>query len=309
MTGERCAVAGCGPSRRVVAAGLGLLPFGPAASSARAVTDAERSFRALPKAAWVWDFSFQRAREIADIAERFGIATLFVSIPIADRARLLGGDAALIRQLDVFATRGIALWALAGDPAWVEAPASIPRPLQMLLDIQTRLRPFAGLQLDVEPQALPRWRAGPEARIALSEQLIAFLGTVKSKAGPLPIDFAAHPMLAGMTLPGARNAMAAVCRHVDSISLMAYRDSAAATLRLARPAIDVLEAAEKSWRMAVLVYASQEQHTSFSGFMKERFFSEIQNLDLLIKFSSKETYFKGLAFEDHRGLRELLLAR
>ena len=294
-------------TRRCVAAGLPLLPIAsPLLAAADSADDAGVAFRALAKAMWVWKFAPSQSREIRSFAAAHGISTLFVSIPQADRARLLDGDVRTADAIRLLSDSGLEVLALAGDPSWIERPRDIARPLAALIEIRERLQLFHGLHLDVEPQAHPDWQKGNDAQTALVGKLVEFLATVRSRVRGLAIDVALSPVLSRFRLPGGENALAGISRHVSSVAIMAYRDTAAATVEWAAPALEIVNAAGVGWRIGVLVHESREPRTSFYGAPVKPFRAEMLKLDSLLRKRNGERLFKGLAFEDSAGLLRIL---
>jgi hypothetical protein len=293
-------------SRRRLLAGLPMLPMAASSALAGSRDLARRDFAAVPKALWVWNFAPAQAAELAAFAARTGVSTLFVAFAIADRQRLLDGDPVMHAALRTLAQPGLEIWPLAGDPGWLDRPDSIPRPLALLIDIQKRHRLFAGLHLDIEPQAHRAWSSGRDAEVRLSQNLATLLATVKANAPGVAINAAVSPSLARLALPDGEDALARCCRSLSEVAIMAYRESAAATLAWAGPAIARAEAAGVPWRVGVLVHGSTEPHTSFAGLPKNFFRAEIIELDFFLRQAPSARLYKGLAFEDNAGFQLVL---
>ena len=291
------------PTRRAAITGLALLPLAVASPAVATNGPETRSFHDISKAMWVWKYSPGQAARVQTFATQHNIATLFVSIPAAARLQLLNGDSMMAAELRVLSQHGRAVYALAGDPSWVETPNEIQPPLQLLIDIQDKLHVFHGLHLDVEPHSLPAWRSGAEAQGRLSANYLAFLATVRAHTKSWTLDVAVHPMLARLSLPDGRNALRAVTEQVTSVSLMAYRDNADTTIQWATPAIDILQAAHRRWRMGVLMYASKEPRTSFIDQPPDQFYAETAKLDALLRAHDQGGLYNGLVFEDYDALR------
>jgi hypothetical protein len=201
---------------------------------------------------------------------------------------------------------GLEVWALAGDPGWLEQPTQIPEPLQEMIKLQETRALFHGLHLDVEPQADPRWRLGDGSRTQLLEALVRFLRAVAARTTSLPIEAAIHPVMARLDLRDGSNALRRIGEHVSRLSIMAYRDSASATLDWAGPTLQVLLNTQVSWRMGVLVHQSAENRISFFNAPLSSFMREMIELDRLLRASTNRQRYRGLVFEDYDGLRGLL---
>ena len=105
---------------------------------------------------------------------------------------------------------------------------------------------------------------------------------------------------------GGGNALRRIGEHVDRMSIMAYRDSASATLDWAASTLEMLMTTEISWRMGVLVHQSAENRISFFNAPLSSFMREMIELDRLLRASTNRQRYRGLVFEDYDGLRGLL---
>ena len=245
------------PTRRNALAALGGLPFFAKQAAPTVIGDAE-AFGMINKAMWVWKIDWTAVEELRAFASKHGIATLFLSLSRSARTRLLARDEEPANAIRSLSAAGLEVWALAGDPGWLEQPTQIPGPLQELIKVQETRALFHGLHLDVEPQADPRWRLGDGSRTHLLEAFVRFLTAVAACMAPLPIEAAIHPAMARVNLSDGSNALRRIGEHVGRMSIMAYRDSAAATLDWAASTLEVLMTMETSWRMGVLVHQSAE---------------------------------------------------
>jgi hypothetical protein len=293
-------------TRRNAMAALGGLPFVAGSGAASAKADDHDAFRNLEKAIWVWKFDWTRADELRAFALKHRIITLFVSLPAGVRAQLLAGDGKLVRTFRDFSSEGLQIWALSGDPVWLEQPTRLVEPVQDLLKIQERLQLFRGLHLDIEPHAHPQWRSGAAARARFAEALGKFFATVASRAQSLPIDAAIHPTIVQYTMSNGENALLALARHVSLVSIMAYRQTAVATIGWAAPVLDALKTMNIGWRMGVLVHPAKESDISFYQTSLTKFNEEMLELDRLLRAQADENLYRGLVFEDYNGLRGLL---
>jgi len=163
-----------------------------------------------------------------------------------------------------------------------------------------------GLHLDVGPQADPRWRLGDGPRTQLLEAFVRFLTAVAASTTSLPIEAAIHPAMARLNLRDGSNALRRIGEHVGRMSIMAYRNSASATIDWAASTLQVLMTTEIAWRMGVLVHQSAENRISFFNAPLSSFMREMIELDRSLRASSTRHRYRGLVFEDYAGLRELL---
>jgi len=118
---------------------------------------------------------------------------------------------------DRAAARGIRLWALGGDPAWLSRPdAAVAWQRQAL-----GLNLFAGSHVDVEPYALAAWSTQPSA---LAAQHVSLLRRLQADS-PLPLQ-ADVPFWMSEYTAGSVNWADGVLASVDGVTVMSYRDSA-----------------------------------------------------------------------------------
>ena len=292
-------------TRRTALTALGSLPFF-AKQAAPAVIGEAEAFGMISKAIWVWKFDWAAVEELRAFSARQRIATLFLSLSRSARTRLFAGDEEPANAIRSLSPAGLEVWALAGDPGWLEQPTQIPEPLQELIKGQQTRALFHGLHLDVEPQANPRWRLGDGSRTQLLEAFVRFLTAVAARATSLPIEAAIHPAMARLNLRDGSNALRRIGEHVSRMSIMAYRDSASATLDWVASTLEVLMTMEISWRMGVLVHQSAENRISFFNTPLSSFMREMIELDRLLRASTNRQRYRGLVFEDYDGLRGLL---
>jgi hypothetical protein len=292
-------------TRRRAARGLALLPLGSILGKTGNIA-CQQDLRGIETTAWVWNFDPSEAAAVNAFAVANGISTLFVSVPMSARTKLIGGDVEILERLRSLSWSGIEIWASAGDPGWAEQPERASQPLRSLFTIQERYGLFHGLHLDVEPHAHPSWQRGQRARMELAQGYLTLIAAVGKQASGLPIDAAIHPGLSFFTLPEGANLLLQVIQHVFSISIMAYRNTATATLEWADATMRLLQDAAVPWRLGVLVHAASEQRISFADYTLQSFLQEMRTLDRQVRTCYGERFYRGLAFEDYAGLRTLL---
>ena len=157
-----------------------------------------------------------------------------------------GGDGALLapgpagdnveRLLLAAADRGIAVWALLGEPSWLTTEASPAVALQRIAAFNAGRRVgepmIAGLKLDLEPHALAEW-ADPAGRARLTARWLSLLDQARTALPALPLWIDLHPDLVGTP---------ALAERIDGATLMAYRADPAA-------AVAAAQAALANWRL------------------------------------------------------------
>lgn len=296
-----------GASRRVFLKAVAGLPLAARADAALAGSNSEK-FRGLRKAMWAWKVGTDDLAALKAFADAVGIDTVLWSVPPQIRAALADDDRAAAPPVRALREEGRALFALTGDPGWVQSPQRMPRSLGQLVQAAAAdPTTFDGVALDVEPNALPGWH-DPAQRKRLMDDTVAFYDMVRSKAPHVPLDAALNPAFAGIVLQNDGTLLEALLRRIDSVSLMAYRDSAEGTMTWAAPAIEVIERMGVPWRLGVLVHGSSEAGTSFSEYRRPDFEAEMIALDDLVHRRGPSASYRGLIFEDYNGLARILRA-
>lgn len=270
----------------------------------KAASDPE-AFRQVPKAMWVWKTPPGELPSLGEFARRWNITRVLLSLPHSTLDRLTAGDQGISAELRKLRDNGLEVVALTGDPSWVEHD-DLPRSVSKIFDIEARQKLFDGLDLDVEPHVLSEWREGGSRRERLMLGHLALIESAAKRALGLPLGAALHPIYAKMTLPDGRNYLDALCRNLQSVSLMAYRNHPKATIGWSEQAIAVLEHAKVPWRSGVLVHESNEAGISYVGWQQARFVADMTELDVQLRSVPSVNYYRGLIFEDYKGLSAIL---
>lgn len=296
--------AATGSSRRSFLKMLGGMPLAGVQDPALASSDSA-NFRKLRKAMWVWNVEPGGLEALRTFASDKGIDTLLWSLPPSIRAGIAVGDATAVSSVRALRAGGRTVFALTGDPSWVQSPQRMPQSLDQLLEAADDDRTaFDGISLDIEPNALPAWH-DPARRRKLLDDTVTFYDMVRSKARQTALDAALNPVFAEIRLQDDQSLIQALVRRLDSVSLMAYRDSVEATMAWAAPAIAAIESIGVPWRLGVLVHASSEKGTSFVGRDRSAFEADMVALDDTVRSRGPSTYYRGLIFEDYNGLARM----
>jgi hypothetical protein len=255
---------------------------------------------------WVWNLESDHLDALAAFATAEVIDTIFLSLPAAMRADLATGNARTVARLRALREKGLSLMALTGDPSWVQSPDRVPQSLKQILAAATHDNAlFDGVSLDVEPNALPQWH-NPSDRAALLTGTLAFYKRVRALAGRTPVDAALNPAFAELHLSDGQNFLEALCRQLNSVSLMAYRNLPERAYQRAAPAAAIIEAVGLPWRLGVLVHATQEKATSYVNTDRATFERRMVELDTFERSRGPNRNYRGLIFEDYNGLQMIL---
>ena len=296
-----------GSSRRTFLKALGGMSVAAAQDAASASPGGE-NFRQLKKAMWVWKTAPDHLDALKAFAGEVGVDTLLWSMPPEVRAGIAAGDVQVISSVRALREGVRSLFALTGDPSWVQSPQRMPRSLAQIIEAAAGGGAMLdGVSLDIEPNALPAWH-DPERRQGLLKDTVAFYEMVRSRARHVRLDAALNPAFAETRLQDNQTFLGALIQRLDSVSLMAYRDNPERTIKWAAPAIEVIENMDVPWRLGVLVHASSEAGTSFAGRDRAAFETDMVALDGMVRRQGPSAYYRGLIFEDYGGLTRILRA-
>ncbi|HEY1104088.1 MAG TPA: hypothetical protein VGE70_11765 [Burkholderiaceae bacterium] len=184
------------------------------------------------RSAWVWQPGAWRDTPdtVLARAQRHGIQTLFITVPLA--AGAVQDPASLGRFIAQARAADVAVWAVDGDPRMVlpREHAIAAARARAFAQYNRQAAPqarLAGVQFDVEPYLLPGYDLATEQ---WERHYVALVAALQDAAGGLPLDmvvpfwWGSHATL--------RDAMAS---HVNSLTVMNYRTDPAEIVRFAQP--------------------------------------------------------------------------
>ena len=181
-------------------------------------------------ATWLWK-STEDIRQIVEFATARNLREVYLAIPldgVDDRAAALG---AALRA------NGIAVSCLGGDPLWtIDHDAALNWAFRATTDAV-----FDGVHLDVEPWALPGWPQDASKLMASYASLIEEVAEVAQ----LAVD------LAPWLVRDHREIIGRIVRQCDSVTVLAYRNTAADILAAAREMLQLCESQERRCRIGV----------------------------------------------------------
>jgi len=289
---------------RFIGTTAGFLVAGRITVAAAAAATGSRSL-------WVWRTPLAETGALATFAQQNHFATLFLSIPAADRSALEKDDPTALRALRALKSAGLAIYCTAGDPSWVKrSRTEPPTSVHKLLAAHKAHGVFEGVALDVEPHTLPEWKDGSQ-KDTLAANSIALFGLIRSAASrlDLPVLATVHPTYAKYSPPSANGQtfLQAVAQAVDATALMAYRNSEEKLQSFAGPALEQLAGGGKSWWIGVSTHANKGPDESYASLPPAQFFPDIDATaaDLEKRYGHG---FQCIAVEDYRDTANLLNA-
>ncbi len=214
--------------------------------------------------------------------------------------------------LDLCAEQGITVYALAGNPHWVEEGqrAEVGGLVRSVVRFNARAQQgatgFAGLKLDVEPHALPAWR-DEDGRRRLARAYLDVIDHARAVLGRdgagLRLAADVPPTYLGVEAGEPGDLFGAVCSRVDELTLMAYRDSAARIVAASVPALEAAAGHGVAVEIGVETAADQPKGISFAGQSIEAL---VVALDAVYERLIGREAFAGFAIHDYTSLAQLI---
>lgn len=201
----------------------------------------------LPRvvATWLWDAADDIAEIIAFVTAR-KLREVCVAVP------LRGVDDNVASLTGALRANGIAVSCLGGDPMWtVDHDTALNWAFRATTDAL-----FDGVHLDVEPWALPRWPERAHDLMGSYATLVEEMTEVAS----LAVD------LVPWLVNDHREVTSRIVRQCDSVTLLAYRDSATGILAEANGMLALCETPGTRRRIGVETQAPSSSIPSNTTF-------------------------------------------
>lgn len=251
------------------------------------------------KATWLWDTDIIRneAEEILDFGRKEGITTIFLQI----QERVPAAD---YRQFIRSASEAnIAVHALGGEPEWAYADQRKEgeQLLSWLREYNTTSAPeerFQGIQLDVEPYVLRRWKREQEKVVQeWSKNMEAWVqdarlqGLSVSAAVPFWLDSIPGP-------DGTGSFSRWMLEQADAVAVMSYRDDGEQMYELSREELEQADELGKSvWIGMELGDTEEGEHLTFHGKSEKVMNDEAKRA---AKLGTEHESFAGLAIHHYQ---------
>lgn len=190
-------------------------------------------------ATWAWSGEGASADAWARRAAERDVGEVFVGVPWQ------GPTPETADLVAAFRRRGIRCTALGGDPAWAQDPSLAAQ------WVRRARRGFDAIHLDVEPWTMAEWPA-EAARLLVG---VAIIVEAAAEASAVDID------LPGWLAREHPDAFRRIARSADVVTILAYRDRAAAILDDSHAG----RALAGRYRIAIDTLPSTTPHTTFSG--------------------------------------------
>ncbi len=255
------------------------------------------------KATWVWDEEKigEKPEEIVTFADKQGVNLIYVHVStkqfsIQNYRNFI--QKASEKDIRVFALGGDPRWALTSKQKHVTDFVSQVKQYNHMVEPNEQ---FQGIHVDIEPYLLPSWEKEQESvmeqwmmnSVHLIEE--AKQNTDLTVSGDFP--FWIHKL----NVPGTSMSLSQwMLKKYDSITLMAYRNSADGSngiSQIATPIVKEAEQQEDSVVIAVNIIDTDEgQHTTFYGSDPGHMQQELKQLK---KAFNENSGFTGVAVHDY----------
>ncbi|WP_179218700.1 hypothetical protein [Saccharibacillus sp. O23] len=251
---------------------------------------------------WVWNPWLLRnsSDDLLRFAASNKVATLYLQI---DADMDAADYAAFIRRASA---QNIRVYALDGAPRWALDRSLTDAFLNWLSDYQASAdadQRFAGIHIDTEPYLLPEWNRDRDALlISWKSRIEALLAGAKRLGLPaeadIPFWFDEHAM------PGQAGTLSAwLIGRFDSVTIMAYRDSADRIADVAKN--ELAEAAKAGKTLRIGVETNPSSETPQVTFYEEGSSYLNAQLDALRGKLGANAAFGGFAVHDYEGWKKL----
>ncbi|MCP8968979.1 amidase [Ectobacillus ponti] len=247
------------------------------------------------KATWLWDSQAMAADASGTVA--FLVSKQVNTVYVQIDQRIPASTYHMF--IEKAGSKGIRVYALDGSPDWVDAGDSGRQQLMdWLADYQktaTARQKFSGIHLDVEPYLYSGWTNNRDETVQAYQALLA---KAKSNAAslrlPLEVDMPFWFDEISYSNSYGKGWLADwVIRQTDSVTIMAYRDSAAAIRDLVKHEMDTAVKYKKPLEIGVETAFSAEG--DYLTFAEEGEAQMNRELDALKRAYTKVGSFGGVA--------------
>ncbi|MDT0122172.1 hypothetical protein Q9R46_05960 [Paenibacillus sp. RRE4] len=253
---------------------------------------------------WVWDTTQIRnnAQDILTFAKANNINTIYlqmnrdIKIPeYKNFIRLARGQNIAVDIMD-----GRSAWGLtesreqiASFMDWIEAYQA-----QALANEK-----FAGIHLDIEPHVHPQWKINQASVITQWQGNVNYI-VDRAARMKMPVAADLPFWLDNYKIPGSTMAVSSwMIRKFDSITIMAYRDTAAAIYNVAKD--ELIDAASVGKKISIAVETKQSKEGDFITFYEEGDAYMEEQLKLVEKMASAHTSFNGFSVHEYSSWKTL----
>ncbi|MGV2885368.1 hypothetical protein [Paenibacillus taichungensis] len=250
------------------------------------------------RATWVWDTTQiqNNPQLVLKFATTNKINTIYLQM---NRDVKLPYYTSFIRQAR---EKNIAVDVMDGRPAWglTESRGQIADFMDWVEAYQNQVEPnekFAGIHLDIEPHVHPEWKTNQASVITQWQGNVEYI-VDRAARMKMPVAADLPFWLDGYKIPGSTmNVSSWMIRKFDSITIMAYRDTAAAIYNVAKDELE--EASLLGKTVSIAVETKQSKEGDFITFYEEGTAYMEAQLKLVEKMASVHSSFNGFSVHEY----------
>ncbi|WP_440118744.1 hypothetical protein [Paenibacillus sp. QZ-Y1] len=256
------------------------------------------------RATWVWDTTQIQSHpeDVLKFATANKMNTIYLQI---NRDVKIPEYKSFIRQARA---KNIAVDVMDGRSAWglTESRDQIASFLDWIEMYQDEALPnekFAGIHLDIEPHVHPQWKTNQASVITQWQGNVQYI-VDRAARMKMPVAADLPFWLDNYKIPGSTMAVSSwMIRKFDSITIMAYRDTAAAIYNVAKD--ELVEAALLGKTISIAVETKQSKEGDFITFYEEGSAYMEAQLKLVEKMADAHSSFNGFSVHEYTSWKTL----
>ncbi|WP_339837808.1 hypothetical protein [Paenibacillus sp. FSL R7-0272] len=253
---------------------------------------------------WVWDTTQIRnnAQDILSFAKANNINTIYLQMNRDIKIPEYKNFIRLARA------QNIAVDIMDGRSAWglTESREQIASFMDWIETYQAQAlanEKFAGIHLDIEPHVHPQWKINQASVITQWQGNVNYI-IDRAARMKMPVAADLPFWLDNYKIPGSTMAVSSwMIRKFDSITIMAYRDTAAAIYNVAKD--ELIDAASVGKKISIAVETKQSKEGDFITFYEEGDAYMEEQLKLVEKMASAHTSFNGFSVHEYSSWKTL----
>lgn len=256
------------------------------------------------RATWVWDTTQIRSntQDLLHFAAENDVNTIYLQI---NRDIKIPEYKSFIR---LARAQNIAVDIMDGRSAWglTESRNQIVSFMDWIEAYQAQAlsqEKFAGIHLDIEPHVHPQWKTNQAGVITQWQGNVNYI-VERAAAMKMPVGADLPFWLDNYKIPGSTMAVSSwMIRKFDSITIMAYRDTAAAIYNVAKD--ELIDAASVGKTISIAVETKQSKEGNFITFYEEGEAYMEEQLKLVEKMASVHPSFNGFSIHEYTSWKTL----
>lgn len=253
---------------------------------------------------WVWDTTQIRnnAQDILSFAAANNINTIYLQMNRDIKIPEYKNFIRLARA------QNIAVDIMDGRSAWglTESREQIASFMDWIEAYQTQAlanEKFAGIHLDIEPHVHPQWKIDQASVITQWQGNVNYI-VDRAARMKMPVAADLPFWLDNYKIPGSTMAVSSwMIRKFDSITIMAYRDTAAAIYNVAK--VELIDAASVGKKISIAVETKQSKEGEFITFYEEGDAYMEEQLKVVENMASTHTSFNGFSVHEYSSWKTL----